>query len=253
MATTPTWLGATSGSLPVAGQVNEFLGTHSAQYLYAGVQTAVQGTAGSTSSTTNGLYLGQSFTTAAGQSTVGYVVVPVSTATTSGSLLATTTLSLYATSGGAPSGSPLVSTVVTAEYANLATGGTATVKVPIPLPVTGLTASTTYWLVLAAAGSASHSYTWYRSNQTSGASTSTTGSSWTAQTYGFQYAVYDQTASGLMTATWEDSGARWTALTYNSLSQIATLAEYTVGQTATGYTQGLRTLSYSNALLTKAV
>jgi len=250
--TTPTWLGATSGSPPFAGQISQFLGTHSAQYLYTGVQTAAQTTAGSTSSNTNGLYLAQSFTTAAGQSAVGYVVVPVSTTTASGSLLATTTLSLYATSGGAPSGSPLVSTVVTAEYANLATGGTATVKVPIPLPVTGLTASTTYWLVLAAAGSASHSYTWYRSNQTSGASTSATGASWSAQTYGFEYAVYDQTASGVLAATWEDSGARWTALTYNALSQIASLAEYTVGQTASGYTQGYRALTYSNGLLTKA-
>lgn len=250
---TPTWLAATSSQLPQAAQVNQFLGTHAIQNLYAAVQTAGQTTAGAAATSTNALWLAQSFTTAASQTAVGYVIVPVSTTTTSGALLAPTALSLYANSVGAPSGSALASTTVTAEYANLATGGTNTVKIPVPLPATGLTASTTYWLVLAAAGNVSNSFTWFRSNQASGASTSTTGTgSWSAQTYGFEFQVFDQTASGQLTCTWEDAGARWTASTYNATSgALATYAEYTAGQTAAGYVQSYRSLAYSSGLLTK--
>jgi hypothetical protein len=249
--TTSTWLAATSGQLPKAQQINAFLGVHASTELFAGTLQASQTTAGSTSTSTNGLYLAQQFTTGAAQTAVGYVSIPVTTTTTTGASLATTTLSLYANSGGAPTGSALVSTTITAEYANLASGGTATVSVIYPLPVTGLSVSTAYWLVVAAAGGASNSYTWYRSNQTSGASTSPTGTSWTAQTYGFKYSVYDQSAVGLLTAVREDSGARWTATTYTASSQVSTYAEYVVGQTAAGYSQSFRTLTYSNGLLTK--
>lgn len=250
MVTTPAWLAATAGQPQVAGQVNQFLGTHASIVLYAAVQTAAQATAGGASTSTNGLYLAQQFTTAVGQTAVGYVLVPVTTTTPTGSSLATTTLSLYANSAGAPSGAALVSTTLTAEYANLASGGTATVPVIYPLSVTGLTASTTYWLVLAAAGNVSNSYTWYRSNQASGASTSPTGATWTAQTYGFKYQVFDQTASGLQVATREDAGARWTASSYTAAGLISTYAEYTAGQSAAGYLQSFRTFSYSGGLLT---
>lgn len=246
---TPAWQAPTSGSTPLATHVSQFLGTHLSQSIYTAVQKSAQTTAGATSTNTNGLFLAQSFTTAVGQTTVGYVQVPVSTTTTSGSSLATTTLSLFANSAGAPSGSALVSTTITAEYANLATGGTATTFALYPLPVTGLTASTTYWLVLASAGNVSNNYTWFRSNQVSGASTSPTGTTWTAQGYGFEYQVFDQTASGLLKSTWEDSGARWTAYTYTGTSLLSTIAEYTSGQTATGYLQSFRTNTYTNGLL----
>lgn len=250
MSTIPTWLGATTGSQPASGQINQFLGAHTSQFLYAATQQASQTTNGSASTSSNNLWLAQSFATASGQTAVGYVIVPVTTTTTSGSSLAATTLSLYANSAGAPTGSPLVSVAVTAEYANLASGGTATNRLIYPLPVTGLTASTTYWLVLQSTAS-SGAFTWYRSNQTSGASTSTNGTSWTAQTYGFVYQQFDQTASGLLTATWEDSGARWQALTYNSNSSLATIGQYTTAQNS-GYVQAYRALTWSNGLLTKA-
>lgn len=252
MATIAAWRAATSGQGAQAGHVNQFLGGHQAQILYTGTQTAAQSTAGSAATTTNGLYLAQSFTTAAGQTAIGYVIVPVTTATTSGSSLATTTLSLYANSGGSPTGSALVTTTVTAEYANLASGGVNTVKVLYPLPATALTPSATYWLVLAAAGNASNSYSWYRSNQASGASTSSNGTTWSAQTYGFEYQIFNQAVSGMPVATWEDSGARWTVTTYDTLQQLATYAEYTVGQTTTGYLQSRRSYTFSNGLLTSA-
>lgn len=248
--TTNTWLGATSGSLPAATQQAALLGVHKVQMLYAATQQAGQTTNGAASTSSNSLWLAQSFTTGGGQTAVGYVIVPVTTTTTSGSSLAPTTLSLYANSAGTPTGAALGSVTVTAEYANLASGGTATNRLIYPLPVTGLTAATTYWLVLHSTASTG-AFTWFRSNQASGASTSATGSSWAAQTYGFVHQVFDQTASGLLTAVWEDAGARWQALTYNAAQNVTTLAQYTAGQ-GSGYVQGYRTLSYSNGILTKA-
>lgn len=247
MTGVPTWQGATSGQPPLAGHINQLLGTHPATVLYAATQTAAQSTAGATSTNTNGTWLAQSFTTAVGQTAIGHIIVPIRTATTNAALLAPTTVSLYANSGGAPTGSPLVSTTITVEYAT-----TAVLNSPViyPLPITGLTASTTYWLVTPAAGGSSDHYNWYRSNQVSGASTSTNGTTWTAQAYGFQYRIFDQSALGLVTSTWEDSGVRWTATTYNATEQVATYAEYTSGQTATGYTQSNRTYTYSSGVLT---
>jgi hypothetical protein len=251
--TTNTWLGATATQPPKAQQVNAFLGVHASTELYAAVQQSAVTTSGATTTSTNGLWLAQSFTTGSSQTAIGYIEGPISTTTSTGANLSTTTLSLYANSGGAPTGSALASTTLTAEYAYLSTSnGNTNIFTIYPLPVTGLTASTTYWLVLHSTASTG-AYTWFRSAAASGASTSTNGTAWTAQTYGFRYAVYDQTASGLLTATWSDAGARWTASTYTSQNQISTYAEYTVGQTASGYTQGFRTFTYSNGLLTKVV
>jgi hypothetical protein len=246
--TTPTWLAATSGQAGQAGQVNQFLGTHAATYLYAGTLQASQATAGAASVSTNGLYLAQKFTTGAAQTATGYVAIPLTTTTVSGASLAPTTVSLCADNAGAP-GTVLVAATVTCEYANLASGGTATVFVIVPLPATGLTPATAYWITVAAAGNVSNSYTWYKSNQVTGASTSPDGTTWTTQSYGFEYKVYDQAVSGQLTCTWQDAGARWTAFTYSGL-QTATLAEYTAGQTAAGYVQSYRTLTYSGTWLT---
>lgn len=253
MAST-NWLGATSGQLPLAQQVNQFLVTHPTTYLYAATSQASVVTSGATTTSSNGLYLAQSFTTGASQTAVGYVLAPISTTTTTGASLTPTTLSLYANSAGAPTGAALGSVTLTAEYAYLSTanGNTNTFTV-YPLPVTGLTAATTYWLVLASTASTG-AYTWFRSASGSGASTSPNNSTWTAQAYGFRYNVFDQSASGLETATWEDSGARWTASTYvtaASINQYASFAEYTVAQGANGYVQGYRAFTYTNGLLTK--
>lgn len=247
--TTNTWLGATTGQPPLAVQPNALFGIHKSQMLYAGAQTAGQTTNGAATTSTNNLWLAQSFSTAGGQTAIGYVIAPITTTSTSGSALSTTTLSLYANSAGAPTGSALVSTTLTAEYANLASGGTNTNRLIYPLPITGLTASTTYWLVLHSTAS-SGSYTWFRSNQASGASTSTNGTAWTAQTYGFVYQVFDQSIVAPLTAVWEDSGVRWQALTYNTVEEIASLGQYTLAQSSS-YVQGYRTLSFSNGSLQK--
>lgn len=248
MATTPTWQAATSGQTANAGHVNQLLAGHAATVLYAGTQTAAQATAGTATTASNSQYMAQSITTAAGQTAIGYVQLTLTGNNSSGTNLGTITVSLYASSGGAPAGSPLVTTTVATEYTWGVTGGATTTFVTIPLPAT-VTASTTYWIVTNPAGNATYNYTWHRSNQTSGASTSTNGTTWTAQTYGLQYKLFDQAASGLLVCTWEDTGARWTTTTWNTAQQIATYAEYTAGQTANGYLQSYRTYSYSGGML----
>lgn len=248
--TAVAWQAPTAGQPPLAAHINQLLGTHAFQNLYAGTLQASQATAGSTSTASNSLYIAQKFTTGASQTAVGYVSIPLTTTTTSGTSLAATPVSLYADSAGVPGALIATGATVTAEYANLASGGTPTVSLIYPLPVVGLTAATPYWIVVAPAGTGGAHFTWYQSNQVTGAATSTNGTTWTAQAYGLLFKVYDQAATGLQTATWEDSGARWTANTYSSTGQPATYAEYTSGQTAAGYLQSYRSLSYSSGLLT---
>jgi hypothetical protein len=251
--TTNTWLGATTGQLPKAQSVNALLGVHATQNLYAGVQQASSTTLTSTATGGQGTYIAQSFTTGASQTAIGYVIVPFNTATASGANLAATTLSIYASSAGAPAGSPLVSAAVTAEYgfnASSGGGGGSTAFVIYPTPVAGLAPSTTYWIVAAPAGNSSNHFHWWQTTSTSGASTSTNGTSWTAQTYGLGYQVFDQTAVGQLTAVWEDAGARWQALYYATTGELSSLGEYTVAQ-AGGYLQSYRSLAYSNGLLQK--
>jgi hypothetical protein len=251
LVSTPVYLAATAGSAPLAAQVNQLLGTHAMTPLYAGVQQAAGASTTTTATAGNGTWLAQSFTTGAAQTAIGYVLTTFNSQNTSGSNLAPATLALYANSGGAPSGSALASVTVSTEYAYSASGGgTSPNYILTPLPVTGLSPSTTYWLVAPAVGGSTYHYHWYRSSAASGASTSTNGTSWSAQAYGFCYQVYDQTASGLLTAVWQDAGARWSAYTYTSAGQIATYAEYTAGQAAGSYVQSYRTASYSGGLLT---
>jgi hypothetical protein len=246
--TTPTWQAASSGQLPKTAQVNQLLGPHQAQILYPSLRKANQSTAGAGSVNTDGTYLAQSFTTASGQTQVGYVRLTISTTGGLTGLLPPTTVSLYASSGTAPTGSALGTVHLTAEYV-----ASSPAIVSIPLPVTGLTASTSYWLVMASAGDASHFFNWFKSNQVSGASTSPDGSTWTAQAYGLLYEVWDQTIASSATQpifTWEDDGAAWTWLDYNGDGTLNIIAEYTTGQTSTTYTQSYRTLAYSNFTLT---
>jgi hypothetical protein len=242
----PTWRSAVSGQAPQAAQVNQMLASHPSQILYAGTSIASVTTSGSASTGTNGTYIAQSFTMSG--TSIGLVQGPISTTTTSGANLPVTTLSLYASSGSAPTGTALVSTTITAEYAYATTSnGNTNVFTTYPLPIAGLTNGATYWLVLAAANSGSNQYTWFRSASASGASTSPNGTTWTAQAYGLRFNVFDQSTVGNLVHTWEDSGARWTATTYNSLGLVSTYSEYVAGQTATNYLQGVRTFNYTTA------
>lgn len=249
MPATPNWQAATGAFPGQAGHVNQLLTTHTSTVIYEGTQRAAQltPTGGSPSFTaTDTVSIAQQFTTAVGQTTIGWVGVQIAPTHNSGaSGLNPTTVSIFANSAGAPTGAALISTTLTAEYAFL-----APTVLPIPLPVTGLTASTTYWVVVAQSTDATHNYHWTRSNQVSGASTSPNGTTWTAQAYGMVFSVNDGVPAGLQLHTWEDGGARWTWTGHNGSGLATSFAEYTVGQNTPGYLQSVRTLNYSaNTLL----
>lgn len=236
---TPVWNGATSGVRALAGQVNQLLGTHASTFVYTGLSVATQPTAGTGTTASNSLYIAQSFTTGT-NTAVGRILLTVAVTGTPNPL----TLTIQANASGIPSGTALVTTLVPPS---LYTGSATSVS--IPLPVTGLTASTTYWIVANAVGDASDFFAFSRSNQASGVSTSTNGTTWAAQTYGLIYSIFNQGTNGLMLHTWEDSNARWTGYTWNANGTLATVTEYTTAQnTATGTPQFVyskRALTYS--------
>jgi hypothetical protein len=216
--------------------VNQLLGTHPAVFLYAGAQQA-SAAGGSGNWPSNGLWLAQSFTTGSSQTAVGYVTIPT---TVTGSP-PPWTFSVQANSGGAPSGTPLAAVSFPKELA------ASQVTALLPCPVT---ASTQYWIVAQASGDPGDYFSWARSSAGSGALTSPDGVTWSAAAFGLRYSVYDQSPVPPLIGIVEDSGARYTLLTWSASAGPATVREFTVGQTASGYAEAARTLTYSGGLLT---
>jgi hypothetical protein len=238
---TPVWIGATSGQPQLANQVNQFLGTHAATYVYTGASFSSQGTTGSGSVNSNGLYVAQSFTTGS-TTAMGRITLTMTTTAVPTPL----TVQIRTNNAGAPSSTVLVSTVIPSPWA------TASVLAQsIPVPVTGLSTSTTYWIVTLPAGDVSDFYSFYKSNQVTGVSTSTNGTSWTAQTYGILYAAYDQSTVLPLVHTWEDGNARITLFTSNSNNTPSSIEEYAVAQGANQYAYSYRQYTYSGTMVTK--
>lgn len=253
MSENPTWTGVTAQYPLYGGHVNQFTTGHTTLALWDGTLQANNVTNGAGTVGTNNLWLAQSFVTTANQSAIGYVFNPISTTTTTGASLAPTTLSVYANNGGQPdvASGPLVSVAVTAEYAYSTSGVISNNNSTYyPMPITGLAANSTYWLVLAPTSSVGQ-FTWFQSSATSGASTSTDGVTWTPQAYGLRYRIFDQTPTGLLRCTWEDGGSRWTAYTYNANNTPHFYSEYTAGQGGgLNYVQSNRTFNFTNNMLT---
>ena len=230
------WQAPVQGGQALAGHVNQLLGTHPTTFLYEGtLQASV--TTGSTGVASNGLWLAQSFTTGASQAAVGYVTFP---AGVTGSP-APWTISVQADAGGMPSGTPLASVQFPKELA------ASQVTALLPCAVT---ASAQYWIVAQAAGDSGDYYSWGKSSASSGCVTAPDGRTWTAQTFGLRYSVYDQSPSGPLIGIVEDSGARCTLLGWGGSAGPTAIQEFTMGQTSTGYAESSRVLSYSGGLLT---
>lgn len=234
---TPNWNGATAGQSTLAGQINQFLGTHASTLAYTGTSQNAQTTAGSGGTNSNGLYLAQSF---AASSTYAAARVALTLAVTG--TPAPATISIQTNSGSAPSGTALASTALPPGFLS---GSAASISIPLPA---SLVNATTYWIVINAVGDVSNFYTWSKSNQVSGASTSANGSTWAAQAYGFLYNVFSGNSGNLL-HTYDDSGARWCTFAYNANGTISSLSEYAVAQNSS-YQQSVRTFNYSGTLLT---
>lgn len=240
---TATWLAATAGQPARPGQINQFLGSHSSAWVYTGnTLQSSQATGNSIYKSSASQYMAQLITTTTNQTTIGQVGLQISTVGGS-PITATITplmVSLYANSANAPSGSALFSVSLVEQFVY-----SAPFWLTVPLGASGLTGGTPYWLVVSPAGSGSAYYVWQESNQTTGASLSATGTSWTAQTFGFMYQVYDQTgtASPPLSLT-DDNGARVTTFTYNATEQLTGITESVVAQNNTSF-YSTRTIAYT--------
>lgn len=246
MANTPVWLAATPTATCDPGQVNQFHGTHESQWIYSGAALASQQATGtSLYQPSYTQYYAQQFTTGSSQTTLGYVNLQASTV--GGSPVTATILplqvSLYANLGNAPTGAALATGLIT-EPQVYSSGFWVT----IPMLATGLSVSTLYWLVINEVGTGSAYYVLQESNQAGGALTSPDGSTWTTQTYGLMYQIFDTTAAGTLLQFIDDNGARNTTFTYTG-SQITGITEYTAGQNGVTF-QSTRTLAYNGVYLT---
>lgn len=245
MVNTPVWLAAAAGAAGQAGQINQFLGSHDSQWIYSGAALiSQQATGNSTYQPSNTQYYAQQFTTGVSQTTLGYVNLQVSTV--GGSPVTATisplTVSLYANFAGAPTGSLLATASVTEPYVY-----SSPFWVQIPLMASGLSGSTLYWIVINEVGTSGAHYVFQENNQVAGALTAPDGITWTAQTYGLMYQIFDTTASGQLTQMIDDDGAKITNLTYTS-GLLTGITEYTAGQSGTTFISS-RTLTYSNGTL----
>lgn len=244
----PVYEAAVAGYPAQAGAINQFLGSHSGQLLYAGGSIQSQGGNG------DGVYspsytqwYNQIFATGSTQTTVGSVNLQISTIGGSPitQLIPPLTVSLYADSAGEPTGPALATNTVNSTYVY-----SAPFWLTVPLPAINLSPTTFYHIVVQMVGTSTNYYVWQNSNSGSGASTSPDGTTWTVQNYGMMYQVLDTSGSGLLQYIYEDGGARWSQIGYNSLGLLSSITEYTTAQTTAGNLQNTRTLTYTNGVVT---
>lgn len=246
MSTIPTLQAAASGQPGNAGLINQFLASHNAQFVWSGqALISSQSTGSGVYQSTQSQWLAQTIVTGNSQTLIGSVSLQLSAVggSPTSALIAPLTVGLYADASGLPTGSALATATVSSQYVY-----SQPFWMNVPLAAT-VTASTTYHLVTNLVGTSGHYYVWQQSNQTQGAATAPDGVTWTGQAFGLMYEVFDQTASGQLSAISEDSGQVITTLTYNSLGQIATITEYAVTQNSSSITSS-GILSYTNGLLT---
>ena len=242
---------AGSGNPPLAQQINQFLGLHAISYLFAGVKQNSQETDGSAAIGISGTPPGGGFTrlaqsfvipTVAGGTAVGYLGL-FGKKVGSGCDL---TLELFNSSASKPNTQVgTTSVTIPADFWTTSNGW-----LYAPLPITGLTASTTYFAVLIAGdvngnnpGNATNYISLEKSNQVSGACTYA-ASTWSTAAYGFMFREYDQTVSGNLTFIWEDAGGRYTYFGYDGSNNMTAVNEYTIAQ-GTGQMRSVRAVTMS--------
>lgn len=246
MSQVPTMLAQSPGYPTNAGSVAQFLGAHTAAYLYSGaVVQAQQATGTGVYQTTQSQWLSQTITMGSSQTILGSIGLQLSAVGGSPTLPLTAPVSvgLYADVGGVPSGSALATVTLSGQYVYSAPFW---LQVPFGLAVT---AGGTYHVVVSPVGTSSHYYLWQQSNQLQGAATAPDGALWTTQAYGLMWQVLDSTPTGQLLSVSEDNGQLITSFTYTSLGLVATVTQFAVTQTGSSI-QSSGTLSYTNGLLT---
>jgi hypothetical protein len=242
MSTTPLWQTTVAGTTALAASVDQLLSAHPAQLIYQGTSYDSDTTSGSgaTDSTYN-LSLANKFTTAA--SGVGSTALTrldiymVSVGTG-----ATLTLSIQTDSTGKPSGTNVSGLTMTIPSGFPPPIG---MWISVPMPLTGLTPSTPYWIVIGSTSSATNYAELAHSGTAGGRAATNNGGGWVNQTYSYNFAAYDGINLGdALRHTWEDSGALWNAYYYGTAYPYGSGLPTTI-MNAVGTTQwAVRTLTY---------
>jgi len=229
--TTPTWASAQVGTSAQAGQINMFLGSHQAQYIYTGTNQGVGGaapTATFTDMKSGGTPSLAAKIVAYPATTVSYAWVWLKATGNAADVTAQWWTNSGSTPGAQFGGSPSVT--IPAEIVS-SFGGTGGFWVAFPMPITGLTATTTYWLVLSSPGSSTNFVSWAVDSAVTGRATnpnSPPSGAWTTQTANFSCVVWGTDVAPFnLNFIWEDSGAGWVGLTWDAAGKnITTIAEF---------------------------
>lgn len=250
MGTAPVWFAAAVGQPAAAGQVNQFLTYHNSTMSYGSAITSSETIGDAIYQETYDQQLAQMFTTTATQTSVTLVEIQLSTIGGSPltSNIAPITVSLVEDSFGSPTGTTLSSAVLNSAYVY-----SSPFWVTVAVSASGLTPSTTYWIVLSMAGDVNGYYVWQQSNQGSGGLFSTDGFTWNSGGFGLMYRVSTQATegSGQPTIIVEDDGNRVTNFTYDVNGNLTNMLVTTVDSTG-GSVAYEATISYSNGLITGA-
>lgn len=208
-----SWFPAVAHQSAQAVQINQFLKSHTCQYLYDGA--AVTSNAAGTGTASSATWLAQQFT---GVTACGLVTLPLAIVGTTTPV----TISIY--SGSTAPAAKVVSCTIPVLPA------AATVAVPLPAT---LTSTSTYWVVMAALGTSADGWTWGKGTAAAGGMTSTDGVTWTAAGYSLQFAIADQSATGNLRAIVYDGDpqSRAQMLDYDGSGNLVTIRD-TVGGTA---------------------
>lgn len=248
MNTLPTYQAATAGYVGNAGHVNQFVASHVAALIYQGDPSSSETTGTAVYSDTYTQWLAQSFVQPLTDDTVAYFLLQLSTVNGSPltEVFSPLVVGIYADDGGGlPTGSAISSVSLLETYVY-----SSPFWVTVTIVTTGLTPGATYHVVTQRVGDTGGYYVWQQSDQTSGASTSPDGITWTASTYGLLYQVFNSSTSGPLTVISEDDNARVIQFTYNPSGTINQVVEITNAQMPGGELVSTRTLTYSgNALV----
>jgi len=244
---TPNWAAPGTGTGASAGHVTQFLATHAITYLYQGV-SQVAGSIGTatgkpTAVSATEMWLDQPWTTAAGQTTVNRVEFSYGASSSPGNM----TLSLQSDSSGAPSGTIIGSALIVPGGLYPSAFGVCS----FPYIVTGLVAATKYHWVWSNVAYATGYQEFYGNNITVGTvayygTGATQPSSWTSFGSTLSFTVYNGIGGNLI-HTYEDAGAKWTALINGANNVPSSVATVVTTPTILG---SYRALSYTSGELT---
>jgi hypothetical protein len=247
---TPSWAAPGTGTGAAAGHVTQFLATHAISYLYQGV-SQVAGSIGTGTQYLNATQSGeawidQPWTTAAGQTTINRVEFSYGTSLNPGNM----TLSLQTDSAGAPSGTILGTSLIIPGGLYPSTFGVCS----FPYIVTGLVAATKYHWVFSNVANTTYYQGFYGNGTTVGTVAyygigATQPSSWTSLAHTLSFTVYNG-IGGNLCHTYEDAGAKWTALIFATTNVPSSVATVVTTPTILG---SYRALSYASGELTGVV